>query len=107
MDKLNEAIKMLGGVSAAARLIGASQSRVSNWLMRGTPVPAEFCPLFELHTKRKVTCEEMRPDVKWYVLRDGPRSMNAPAGDAAVSIQVTAAAPAAANDVALDAPGRA
>ena len=36
MDELKTAIKARGGVSAFARWLGVSQSRVSNWLTRGS-----------------------------------------------------------------------
>jgi hypothetical protein len=36
MDELNYAIRTAGGVSALARSLGISQSRVSNWLSRGS-----------------------------------------------------------------------
>jgi len=99
--------KGYGRVAMTARHLNVAASFVSNVKRGMKPMPAEHCPAIEELTGGEVRCEEMRPDVKWHVLRDGPRSMNAPAGDAAVSIQVTDAAPEAANDVALDAPGRA
>ncbi len=34
MDELKRAIEQAGGVSALARSLGISQSRVSNWLTR-------------------------------------------------------------------------
>lgn len=34
MDELKRAISAAGGVTALARLLGISQSRVSNWLTR-------------------------------------------------------------------------
>jgi DNA-binding transcriptional regulator YdaS (Cro superfamily) len=38
------------------------------WKARGK-VPADHCPEIERLTKRAVTCEELRPDVNWGVLR--------------------------------------
>jgi DNA-binding transcriptional regulator YdaS (Cro superfamily) len=96
-----------GRVTMLARGVNVPVSFVSKIKLGKKPIPASLCPSIEEFTERAVMCEEMRPDVKWHVLRDGPRSMNAPAADAAVSIQVTDAAPAAANDEARDAPGRA
>jgi len=95
-----------GRVAITARHLKVAASFVSN-VKRGVKLmPAEHCPAIEELTGGDVRCEEMRPDVKWHVLRNGPHSMNAPAADAAASIQMIAA-PEAANDAALDAPGRA
>jgi DNA-binding transcriptional regulator YdaS (Cro superfamily) len=99
--------KERGRTLALARMLGRAGATVSEWSTGRKSIPVRYAPTIERLTNGEVTCEEMCPDVEWHVLRDGPRSMNAPAGDAAVSIQVTAAAPAAANDEALDAPGRA
>jgi DNA-binding transcriptional regulator YdaS (Cro superfamily) len=95
-----------GRVTMLARGVNVPVSFVSKIKLGKKPIPASLCPAIEEFTERDVRCEEMRPDVKWHVLRNGPRSMNAPAADAAASIQMIAA-PEAANDVALDAPGRA
>lgn len=50
-----------------AALLGVSKQRVSNWRRRG--VPLRFAPRIEQLTG--VTCEKLRPDVAWRVLR-GP-----------------------------------
>jgi DNA-binding transcriptional regulator YdaS (Cro superfamily) len=89
-----------------AKLVGRSGATVSEWSTGRKRVPSDVCPDVELATGGEVTCEEMRPDVKWHVLRNAPHAVNAPLGDACVSIQMISA-PEAANDVALDAPGRA
>ena len=80
MEALNRAIKAVGGVGALARgLRLASESNICNWRARGTPVPAGLCPSIERETRAAaalkgdpsliVTCEELRPDIEWYVLR--------------------------------------
>lgn len=61
----------MGGQSELARAIGAKQQYVWRWLSRGR-VPAEHCPAIERETRARgepVTCEELRPDVDWSVLR--------------------------------------
>ena len=67
MDALSRAIDIAGGQRALGEKCGVWQSAVSNWRVRGT-VPAEHCPLIERATG--VTCEELRPDVQWSVLRN-------------------------------------
>lgn len=47
-------------------------------------VPAEHCPAIERETRRRgqvVSCEELRPDVPWCVLRENA-SDGAPGADA-------------------------
>lgn len=74
------AIEVLGGPVAAARVLGVKGGRyqtVQSWL--ANRVPAEYCPLIERETRLKaaeandpnliVTCEQLRPDVQWSVLR--------------------------------------
>lgn len=49
MDELKTAIKARGGVSAFARWLGVSQSRVSNWLTRGS-VPDGWMEVIRLRS---------------------------------------------------------
>lgn len=68
------AVDILGGPAAAARLLNVKDHRyqtVQSWLRNR--VPAEYCPAIERATRAKgaaVTCEELRPDVAWGVLRE-------------------------------------
>jgi DNA-binding transcriptional regulator YdaS (Cro superfamily) len=63
---LDTAIERAGGVTALARGLGMkSYAVVQQW--RLNRVPAEHCPLIEALTG--VRCEELRPDVRWDVLR--------------------------------------
>ncbi len=68
MSALQRAIDHAGGVSKLAGLLGVSVQRLSNWLDRG--VPAERCPDIEHATGGAVRSEELRPDVRWGVLRE-------------------------------------
>lgn len=68
MNGLRKAIDQAGGVTALAKKIGELPQTVSAWEKRaGGRVPAEHCPSIELETG--VPCEELRPDVKWWVVR--------------------------------------
>lgn len=42
---------------------------VNQWKTGKRKVPAERCPDIELATGGKVTCEDLREDVNWSVLR--------------------------------------
>lgn len=59
-----------GEIARLARFIGIKPSIVSFWYAGIRQVPAERCPLVEQFTQGKVTCEELRPDVNWAVLRN-------------------------------------
>ena len=69
MDALKRAIGVAGTVTQLARWVGVSDNAPHMWLARGR-VPAEHCPDIERETG--VRCEELRPDVSWYVLRAKP-----------------------------------
>lgn len=71
MDGLRKAIDAAGSASALAAALGVSIQRLTNWTSRG--VPAEQCPAIERYTRQigsPVTCEELRPDIDWGVLRE-------------------------------------
>jgi DNA-binding transcriptional regulator YdaS (Cro superfamily) len=65
-----------------ARALGVEPPTVNEWVKGGRRVPAERCPEIERLTREiaqqkgddalVVTCEELRPDVQWGVLREAP-----------------------------------
>lgn len=67
------AIKILGGPVRAAitlKVPGFRYQTVQSWLRNR--VPAEYCPVIERETRAlgdTVTCEDLRDDVAWEVLR--------------------------------------
>ena len=71
MNPIQQAIDQCGGVTLLAEKLDVSPNSVINWRARGAP--AEKCPDIERATKGAVTCEELRPDVNWAVLRAVPR----------------------------------
>ena len=74
------AIRAAGSQQALASYLGIRQPTISEWLSGGLRVAAERCPELERLTRAKaaersdpsliVTCEELRPDVAWGVLRE-------------------------------------
>lgn len=65
---IDEAVRMLGGLTAASKVFGVSgYQTIQQW--KKTRVPAEYCPAIERATQGQVTCEELRPDVDWGYLR--------------------------------------
>lgn len=73
------AIRVFRTQELLAEHLDVAQTSVSAWGTGARPVPAEHCPMIEQGTRelaRKrgdpsliVTCEELRPDVNWRVLR--------------------------------------
>lgn len=65
------AVKAAGGMTALARKLNERGHRIKGhatiYQWGQTRVPAEYCPDIEALTG--VSCEELRPDVNWAVLR--------------------------------------
>jgi len=73
-DALRRAAEILGGQAAVAAVLGYEDRRaVFPWFSTDRRFPAEHCPAIERATRERgqvVTCEELRPDVAWGVLRE-------------------------------------
>lgn len=68
MDAIERAIKALpGGQGELAKLLDVDPSYISQMKTKRRPIPAEHCPAIESATG--VTCEELRPDVAWHLIR--------------------------------------
>lgn len=68
-----------GGLVWLAKEIGVRPPVAFRWVHNQSQVPAERCPEIERITKGAVTCEELRPDVNWGVLRGSGRKRKAKA----------------------------
>lgn len=77
---LRRACDVIGGQAAMASLLGYTDRRgVWPWFNTDRQFPPQHCPIVERETRRiasergdpslVVTCEELRPDVAWEVLR--------------------------------------
>lgn len=55
---------------------GVLRQNVEHWL-KSKRVPSDHCPAIERATNGAVTCEELRPDVDWAVLRGTSRRKTA------------------------------
>lgn len=82
MNPLKHAEAVMGNQAALAKALKVPQQTVNNWARRGR-VPAEHCPDIERVTQGAVTCEDLRPDVEWAVLR-GCGCANSSRGDTAL-----------------------
>lgn len=70
-DALKKVIDIVGSQDRLAREIGGhvKQAHISYWLRQAKSVPAEYCPRIERIVRSAVRCEELNPDVDWWVLR--------------------------------------
>ncbi|NOL51805.1 transcriptional regulator [Pelistega suis] len=62
-----------GRAAEIASIIKVRPEFISMWALGRRQVPAERCPDIEQATGRAVTCEEMRPDINWAILRQSPK----------------------------------
>ena len=62
---LQKAVELAGGQAELARLIGGKvrQAHIWNWLNRDQRIPAERAIQVEVAVERKVTREQLRPDI--------------------------------------------
>ncbi len=77
MDLSSYVKKQRGRGAEIAQHLGLSPVLVTQWALKRRQVPAERCPDIEQATNGQVTCEELRPDVNWSVLRNKKGSTNA------------------------------
>lgn len=74
-DPIEVAARIMGSQTALAQALGITKGAVHQWKLNG--VPAERCPDVELVTHGRVRCEQLRPDVKWWVVRGHKRAPRA------------------------------
>lgn len=80
-----------------ARGLLVSPPMVSDYASGKKQIPAERCPTIERLTERAVTCEELRPDVEWHVLR-GVSATPLGGSDAGFAAEIPGAPRASANE---------
>lgn len=88
LDPIRRAVELAGGPARLAEILGVSTQAVCFWRDGKRKLPAEHCPVLERATRdrgNRVTCEELRPDVEWGVLRD-PLNGPPPAAEASLSL---------------------
>ena len=78
MNAIQTAIAEVGSLSKMAAALGVTPQAVAFWRDGLRTMPADRCPDIEKITAGVVTCEMLRPDVNWAVLR-GPAAAPAPA----------------------------
>lgn len=70
MTPIQTAIQAVGGPAEASRLLEVSVQAVCFWRDGQRQFPADKCPALEQGTTGAVTCEQMRPDVRWHRIPD-------------------------------------
>lgn len=70
MTPIQTAIKHTGNASRLAERLGVTPQAVCFWREGKRQIPAALCPLIEQATSGLVRCEDLRPDVAWFVLRN-------------------------------------
>lgn len=76
MTALDRAIEVVGSAATLASKLGIAHNTPLMWKRRKS-VPAKYCPAIERAVRAAVaekggelvTCEQLRPDVAWEVLR--------------------------------------
>lgn len=74
-EKLNEAISLLGGLSAFSKKIGVKPPTAHGWLNKDEEVPIKRCVQIEKLTNGAVTRKDLRPNdwhEIWVELLDKP-----------------------------------
>jgi DNA-binding transcriptional regulator YdaS (Cro superfamily) len=66
-DAIVRATVVAGGQASLAVMLDVAPATVNQWVKKKRPIPADRCPDIEAFTG--VRCEDLRPDVNWYVLR--------------------------------------
>lgn len=69
---IDRAARIIGSQAALAAALGVTRAAIPQWKDQGRRVPAEHCPVIERLTDGQVTCEQLRPDIEWSVLRTAP-----------------------------------
>ena len=64
------AVEILNGPSALSGILNISPASVSQWVSGFRRVPAERCPDIERAVVGAVTCEQLRPDIRWHRVED-------------------------------------
>lgn len=82
---IDRAARIIGSQAALAAALGVTRAAIPQWKDQGRRVPAEHCPVIERLTDGQVTCEQLRPDIEWSVLRNAPAASLIVRGDGTVT----------------------
>lgn len=88
VQAITDAIQLIGGQTALATILGVKQPTVSEWTRGERAIPSDRCPSIERATAGRVTCERLRPDVRWVRVPDvtWPHNEGRPCIDVAIPV---------------------
>lgn len=88
MNAIERACENLGSQRAIASVLVVTPATVNQWISGLRPIPEDRCPAIESATTGAVTCEELRPDVRWVRIKDKdwPHPQGRPLVDHAVKV---------------------
>ena len=91
MNPIKRAAESAGSQAALALAIGVKQPTISEWARGERPIPADRCPDIECAANGDVTCEALRPDVRWHRVPDAnwPHPEGRPLIDVATAATAT------------------
>lgn len=69
MKPIQIAIQHMGNASRLAKALGVTTQAICFWRDDERKIPADRCIQIEAATGSLVRCEDLRPDVRWDVLR--------------------------------------
>ena len=69
MKPIQIAIQHMGNASRLAEALGVTTQAICFWRDDERKIPADRCIQIEAATNGLVRCEDLRPDVRWDVLR--------------------------------------
>lgn len=64
------AVRVMGSQAKLATVLDLTPPVINQWLKGTRPMPPDRCPAIERATEGCVTCEELRPDVRWQRVPD-------------------------------------
>lgn len=72
MNPIQDAIDLAGSITNFSKMLGVTPQAVCFWRDGKRQIPADKCPLIEKVTGGVISCERLRPDVAWSVIRNQP-----------------------------------
>jgi len=62
MSAISKAVKLIGGQSKLAKIVGTTQTAISNWVNRHQQTPAKYIRTVSELTNNEVTVEQLLAD---------------------------------------------
>ncbi|MCG8994225.1 transcriptional regulator [Laribacter hongkongensis] len=86
-EAVRHAAELAVGFEELGKHLNRTKGAVHQWTLPGRQVPAEHCPDIERISNGLVLCEQLRPDVSWWVVRRKRRKSSTGSVVAAVPLK--------------------